>query len=176
MFTLASTSSGANGGGVKHHNGRKGIDTVRFTEADGADADSVGTLDFTEDTDGAGTRDGIGNAYRRFDSIEILDLTDTGAQTVILSRSAVHHMTELRNGFGGMNGQTTIIVQAGSEDTVRFTETFRKQSGFVVLDADGDGSAESYASYILGNARVLVSGTEPVVPAGFSLGGEAGSD
>ena len=30
-----------------------------------------------------------------------------------------------------------------------------------------------YASYILGNARVLVSGTEPVVPAGFALGGEA---
>ena len=175
MFTLASTTSGANDG-VKHHNGRKGIDIVKFTEADGADADFVGTLDFTEDTDGAGTRDGIGNAYRRFDSIEILDLTDTGVQTVILSRSAVHHMTELRNGFGGTNAQTTIIVQAGSEDTVQFSETFRKQSGFEVLDADGDGSAETYASYILGNARVLVSGTEPVVPAGFALGGEAAND
>ena len=40
MFTLSSTTSGA-GGGVKHHNGRKGIDTLKFTEADGADADLV---------------------------------------------------------------------------------------------------------------------------------------
>ena len=35
MFTLSSTTSGA-GGGVKHHNGRKGIDTLKFTEADGS--------------------------------------------------------------------------------------------------------------------------------------------
>ena len=101
-FTLASTTSGA-GGGVLHHNGRAGIDTVIFTL-------SAGTLDFTEDTDGTGTSDRIGNAYNRFDSIERLDLTDSGAQRVILSRSAVHHMTDLRKGFEGVNGQTTIIV------------------------------------------------------------------
>ena len=118
----------------------------------------------------------LGNAYNRFSSIEILDLTDTGAQTVILSRSAVHHMTELRNGFGGTNAQTTIIVRAGSEDTIEFADTFRKQSGTVRLDTDGDRTAETYASYILGNARVLVSGTEPVAPAGFALGGEVRND
>ena len=172
MFTLASTTSGA-GGGVKHHNGRKGIDTVSFTLASG-------TLDFTEDTDGAGTSDTLGNAYNRFSSIEILDLTDTGAQSVILSRSAVHHMTELRNGFGGTNAQTTIIVRTGSEDYLEFADKAGWAPGAdLMLDTDGDGLDERYTPYILGNARVLVSAGEqaPIVPrAGFALGGEAADD
>ena len=175
IFTLASTTGGANDG-VKHHNGRAGIDTVKFTEADGADAAFVGTLDFTEDADGSGGGDSTGNAYNRFDSVEILDLTATSAQTVILSEQSVYRMTDLRNGFGGTNAQTTIIVRAGSEDTLGITGAFDKQSGTVSLDTDGDGTAETYASYILGNARVLVSAgaRAPIVPhPGFALGGEA---
>ena len=34
----------------------------------------IGTLDFTEDTDGTGTSDTLGNAYNRFDSIEVIDI------------------------------------------------------------------------------------------------------
>ena len=99
---------------------------------------------------------------------------------MILSRSAVHHMTELRNGFGGTNAQTTIIVRTGSEDYLEFADKAGWTPGAdLMLDTDGDGLDERYTPYILGNARVLVSAGEqaPIVPrTGFALGGEAGDD
>ena len=147
VFTLASTTSGA-GGGVLRHNGRGGIDTVLFTLA-------AGTLDFTEDTDGTGTADSVGNAYNRFDSIEILDLTDTGAQTVIVSRSGVEGLVGSRGGFEGTSAQTSLIVRTGSEDSLLLlegvgVETSQWQAGSVVaLDADGDGMRTKTMSPIL---------------------------
>ena len=155
VFTLASTTSGA-GGGVLRHNGRGGTDTVAFTLA-------AGTLDFTEDTDGTGTADSVGNAYNRFDSIEILDLTDTGAQTVIVSRSGVEGLVGSRGGFEGTSAQTSLIVRTGSEDSLFLlegvgVETSQWQAGSVVaLDADGDDADENYVPYTLGNARILVA-------------------
>ena len=157
MFTLASTTSGA-GGGVKHHNGRKGIDTLKFTEADGTDASLVGTLDFTEDTDGTGTSDTLGNAYNRFDSIEVIDIMGNGAQTLILSEQSVYHMTELRNGFEGTSGKTTILLRVGAEDMVVFQtgETWTEMNN-VMVDTDGDDTDETWHEYILDNARILAN-------------------
>ena len=125
----------------------------------GDDSISVSTLDFA-DIDGGSGRDtlvlaaadlfldlrGAGNAG--VDSVEVVDLSGTGGNTLVLDALAVFDLTRERDG-----GIATVDVSGDGDDTVRLI-----QSADLAFVRDGQEVADgtTYNVYRAGNAAVRV--------------------
>ena len=125
----------------------------------GDDSISVSTLDFA-DIDGGSGRDtlvlaaadlfldlrGAGNAG--VDSVEVVDLSGTGGNTLVLDALAVFDLTPERDG-----GIATVDVSGDGDDTVRLI-----QSADLAFVRDGQEVADgtTYNVYRAGNAAVRV--------------------
>ena len=123
--------------------GGHGIDTLKITGS-GVSLDLTGTR-FSES--------GPGAHFGRLDSIERIDITGSGANSLRLSEHAIYHMTELRAGLGSETGKTRVIVLGDSDDTL-------------VLNGKGWHKGENvsfegkdYQLYSSGNAEILVDGS-----------------
>jgi hypothetical protein len=81
----------------------------------------------------------------RIDSVEIVDLTGSGDNSLTLNRLAVQNLTEVR-----ADGVATVRVTGDAGDSVSFTDSGWTQG------SDLTEGAVTYASYTNGNARVLV--------------------
>jgi hypothetical protein len=81
----------------------------------------------------------------RIASIEVIDLTGTGANSLVIDRLAVLALTEVRD-----SGLAIIRVQGGADDSVAFTE-----SGWSAAGNASEGGV-IYSIYSNGNAEVWV--------------------
>jgi hypothetical protein len=81
----------------------------------------------------------------RIDSVEIIDLTGTGDNSLTLNRLAVQNLTEVR-----ADGVATVRITGNAGDSVSLSESGWTQG------SDLTEGAVTYASYTNGNARVLV--------------------
>jgi VCBS repeat-containing protein len=131
--------------------GGAGNDSIAITATNFADIDGGRGTD-TLALAGTGLNlDLIKNPRPRLDSIEVIDLTGTGNNSVILDELAVIELTEERRG-----GEATIIINGDAGDvvkTLRFTA-----NGTQVIDGT------TYNLYESGNANILVAPSVTVAP------------
>ena len=141
--------------------GHAGADTFTDVATDdvvrggaGDDRISVTSLDFAHIAGGTGTDplvldgsglslDLTGAGTAGVDSVEILDLSGTGADTLVLDALAVSDLTEERDG-----GMATLDVRGDADDTVELR-------GFVFSSTETEAGA-TYNVYRDGNAQVRV--------------------
>jgi len=83
--------------------------------------------------------------HPRIDSVEVIDLTGTGDNSLTLNRLAVQNLTEVR-----ADGVATVRITGNAGDTVSLSDSGWTQG------SDLTEGAVTYASYTNGNARVLV--------------------
>jgi hypothetical protein len=159
--TLAVSRTGT--GAADDFTGNAGDDTFTAIGANdavrggaGDDVIRVESLSFSDIDGGRGTDtlalsgsgqslDLTGPGAAGVNSVEIIDLTGTGNNTVILNRLAVQNLTEERAG-----GVTMLTVRGNAGDTVSFTEAGWTQGANIV-----DGTV-NYALYANGNTNVRV--------------------
>ncbi|MBU4063925.1 MAG: integrin alpha, partial [Alphaproteobacteria bacterium] len=134
----------------------------------GEDAISIDVLGFARIDGGRGTDTlALSDSGMSFDltgpgsagvsSVEIIDLTGTGNNTVILDRLAVFGLTEERSA-----GVAELTVRGNAGDTVSLTDAGWAQGANVTQDAI------TYASYTSGSASLLVQIGVSVSVPGFA--------
>ena len=155
--TGADTLTG--GGGLDVFRGGAGDDRLVAADAGFRNIDG-GTGTVTVAIGGSGiTLDLTVNPMPRIESVERIDLTGSGANTLVLDRLAVLALTEQRSA-----GVTILTVDGNAGDTLRFGETAWTNAGTTVADGvtytryvSVDGSAEVRVA-----AAVTVEGLAPV--------------
>ena len=128
--------------------GGAGDDSIRVTSLDFADIDG-GTGQDSLALDGSNLAldlRGAGNGG--VDSVEVFDLSGTGADTLVLDALAVFDLTEERAG-----GMATLDVLGDTDDTVRLTQPVHQP--FILVGQETEEGV-TYDVYRGGNAEVRV--------------------
>ncbi len=142
--------------------GGAGDDSITVTATNFADIDGGRGTD-TLALAGAGvTLDLTTTPRPRLDSVEIIDLTGTGNNSLIVSARAIYQLTEERSG-----GEATLIVQGNTGDSVTVLDF--TANGTRVVDGITYNLFEQGNANLLVESGVTVTTIAPVVFAGGNL-------
>ncbi len=132
------------GGGLDVLRGGAGDDRLGMADAGFRSVDGGNGTDTLAITGSGITLDLTVNPMPRMESVERIDLTGSGANTLVIDRLAVLGLTEQRSA-----GVTILTVDGNAGDTLRFTETSWSEAGTLVDGGvtyrrvvSADGSAE----------------------------------
>ncbi|WP_439597290.1 VCBS domain-containing protein [Falsiroseomonas sp.] len=173
----------AGGGGLDVLRGGAGNDRLGVADSSFRSIDGGNGTDTLAITGAGVTLDVTVTPMPRIESVERIDLTGTGANTLVVDRLAVLGLTEQRS-----NGVAIITVDGNADDTLRFTETNWTNAGTTV---EGGVSytrlvANSGGAEIRVAAAVTVEGLTAPAPVidlttlnpaqGFIIQGDAARD
>ena len=125
--------------------GGAGDDTISITSIDFADIDGGHGTD-TLELDGAGLTLDITSPQTSIQNFEVIDLSGSGDNTLVLDKLSVLRLSEDTAG-----GVTTLTVEGNSGDTVQFED-----DGWMLTGTETSDSA-TYDIFDNGNARVRLS-------------------